>query len=87
MVLAFLDALAGDLEAEKTLGQGIRYAEANDFTLDEIGGRALNAELLRRRGDVDGAKAEYERLRTVSRNAGNAMAAEDAEMALGGMEG
>jgi eukaryotic-like serine/threonine-protein kinase len=85
MFLAFLDALAGDAEAEKTLVQGIRYAEANDFTLDEIGGRALLAQLLQRRGDLAEAKLEYEKLRTTSRNAGNAMVAEDAEMALAGM--
>ena len=66
--------------------QGIRYAEANDFTLDEIGGRALLAQLLHRRGDLVEARVEYEKLRTTSRNAGNAMLAEDAEMALSGME-
>jgi serine/threonine protein kinase/tetratricopeptide (TPR) repeat protein len=85
MFLAFLDALAGHAEAEKTLVQGIRYAEANDFTWDVIGGRSLLAQLLQKRGDVDAAKAEYEKLRTISRDAGNAMVAEDAEAALVGM--
>jgi serine/threonine protein kinase/tetratricopeptide (TPR) repeat protein len=85
MFLAFLDALAGHAEAEKTLVQGIRYAEANDFTWDVIGGRALFAQLLQKRGDLDGAKAEYEKLRAISRDAGNAMVAEDAEAALLGM--
>ena len=85
MFLAFLDALAGHAEAEKTLVQGIRYAEANDFTWDVIGGRALFAQLLQKRGDLEGAKAEYEKLRTISRDAGNAMVAEDAEAALVGM--
>ncbi len=82
MLLAFLDALAGDAEAEKTLVQGIRYAEANDFTWDLISGRELLARLLERRGDVRGAKAEYERLQTIARRSGNAMAAEDAGAAL-----
>ena len=86
MFLAFLDALAGDTEADKTLAQGIRYAEANDFTWDVIGGRALLAQLLQRRGDIGGARAEFERLRKISRDAGNALVAEDAEIALSGME-
>jgi tetratricopeptide (TPR) repeat protein len=82
MVLAFLDALAGDGEAQKTLVQGIRYAEANDFTWDEISGRALYAQLLQRRGDLSAAKGEYEKLRDVSRDSGNQLVAEDAETAL-----
>jgi tetratricopeptide (TPR) repeat protein len=82
MFLAFLDALAGDAEAEKTLTQGIRYAEANEFTWDLISGRELLANLLERRGDIDGAKLEYEKLVELSRHAGNAVVAEDAEGAL-----
>jgi eukaryotic-like serine/threonine-protein kinase len=85
MFLAFLDALAGDADAEKTLVQGVRYAEANDFTWDVIGGRALLAQLMKRRGDVGGARLEYETLRKLSRDAGNALVAEDAEMALAGI--
>ena len=85
MFLAFLDALAGDAEAEKTLVQGIRYAEANDFTWDVIGGRSLLAQLLQRRGDLGAAKLEYEKLRRISLDAGNALVAEDAEMALKAM--
>jgi tetratricopeptide (TPR) repeat protein len=82
MFLAFLDALAGDADAEKTLNQGIRYAEANDFTWDVISGRSLLAHLLQRRGDVVGARAEYEKLRAIAVDAGNKLAAEDAEIAL-----
>jgi tetratricopeptide (TPR) repeat protein len=85
MFLAFLDALAGDAGADKTLVQGIRYAEANDFTWDVIGGRSLLAQLLQRRGDLGGARLEYEKLRKIARDAGNALVAEDAEMALGGL--
>ncbi|HEY2516217.1 MAG TPA: protein kinase [Polyangiaceae bacterium] len=85
MVLAFLDALAGDADAQKTLVQGIRYAEANDFTWDEISGRALYAQLLQRRGDLAAAKGEYEKLRDVSRDSGNHLVAEDAETALRAM--
>jgi serine/threonine protein kinase/tetratricopeptide (TPR) repeat protein len=82
MFLAFLDALAGDADAEKTLAQGIRYAEANNFTWDVISGRSLLAQLLQRRGDVAGARAEYEKLRAIALDAGNKLAAEDAESAL-----
>jgi serine/threonine protein kinase/tetratricopeptide (TPR) repeat protein len=82
MFLAFLDALAGDAEAEKTLVAGIRYAEANDFTWDVIGGRALHAQLLQRRGDLGGAKTELERLRIIARDAGNSLVAEDCDTAL-----
>jgi serine/threonine protein kinase/tetratricopeptide (TPR) repeat protein len=82
MFLAYLDALAGDGHAEKKLAQGISYAEANDYTWDEISGRSLLAQLLQRRGDLDGARAEYEKLRTTALGAGNKLAAEDAEIAL-----
>jgi tetratricopeptide (TPR) repeat protein len=85
MFLAFLDALAGDAAGEKTLVQGIRYAEANDFTWDVISGRSLLAQLLQRRGDLIGAKREYEKLRMISRDAGNLLLAEDAEAALSAM--
>ena len=35
-----------------TVLQGIRYAEANDFTWDVLGGRFLHAKLLESRGDM-----------------------------------
>jgi hypothetical protein len=86
MFLAFLDALAGDADAEKTLVPGIRYADTNDFTWDLIGGRALLAQLMRRRGDIAAARAEYQTLLKLARDAGNALVAEDAEIALAAME-
>jgi hypothetical protein len=82
MFLAYLDALNGDRDAEKRLQQGIRYAEANDFTWDVIGGRALYAQLLMRRGDKDAARIEFERLRVIAKDAGNTLVAEDCESAL-----
>jgi tetratricopeptide (TPR) repeat protein len=85
MFLAFLDALAGDTEADKTLAQGIRYAEANDFTWDVISGRSLLAQLLQRKGDVGGARIEYEKLLSIAQAAGNKLVAEDAETALRAM--
>ena len=51
MFLAYLDALAGDADAEKVLVQGIRYAEANDYTWDVLGGRRLLARLHQQRGE------------------------------------
>ena len=85
MFLAFLDALAGDAEADKTLVQGIRYAEANSFTWDVIGGLSLYAHLLQRRGETDSARAEYAKLKRLAREAGNSLLAEDAESALAAM--
>jgi serine/threonine protein kinase/tetratricopeptide (TPR) repeat protein len=82
MFQAFLDAARGDAEAEKRLVQGIRYAEANDFTWDVIGGRLLLAQLLQRRGDSVAARAEFERLREIARAAGNRLVADDCDMAL-----
>jgi tetratricopeptide (TPR) repeat protein len=85
MFLAFLDALNGDTEADKRLAQGIRYAEANDFTWDLLGGRWLYAQLLQRRGDKDGARAELQRLLTTAREAGNSLIADDCDRALQAM--
>jgi serine/threonine protein kinase/tetratricopeptide (TPR) repeat protein len=85
MFLAYLDALAGDADAEKTLLQGIRYAEAHDFTWDVISGRSLHAQLLQRRGDLAGARSEYERLLGIAQGAGNKLVVEDAEIALRAM--
>jgi hypothetical protein len=85
MFLAYLDGLAGDAEAEKRVEQGIRYAEANDFTWDVIGGRSLLAQLFQKRGDNVAARAELERLRNLARDAGNTLVAEDCDTALQAM--
>jgi tetratricopeptide (TPR) repeat protein len=85
MVLAFLDALVGDQEAERVLVQGIRYAEANDFTWDVLGGRFLHARLLETRGELDGARLEYQKLRDLARAAGNRLIADDCATALRSM--
>lgn len=82
MVLAFLDALVGDHDAEKVLVQGIRYAEANDFTWDVLGGRFLHAKLLETRGDMDAARLEFQKLRELARAAGNRLIADDCATAL-----
>jgi serine/threonine protein kinase/tetratricopeptide (TPR) repeat protein len=85
MFLAFLDAVAGDAEAEKVLAQGIRYAEANDFTRDVLGGRHLLARLHHQRGDADSARLEYQRLRELARAAGNRLVTDDSLEALRAM--
>jgi tetratricopeptide (TPR) repeat protein len=85
MFLAFLDALAGDHDAERVLLQGIRYAEANDFTWDVLGGRQLLARLHMQRGDTDAARLEYQKLRDLARAAGNRLVADDCTTALRAM--
>jgi serine/threonine protein kinase/tetratricopeptide (TPR) repeat protein len=85
MILAFLDGLAGDAEADRVLWQGIRYAEANEFTWDVLGGRMLLAKLLERRGEMDNARLEYQKLRELARGAGNRLIADDCANALRSM--
>jgi hypothetical protein len=85
MFLAFLDALAGDVDADQVLIQGIRYAEANDFTWDVLGGKKLLALLYAQRGEIDAARLEYQRLRELARAAGNVLVADDSVAALRSM--
>jgi tetratricopeptide (TPR) repeat protein len=82
MFLAFLDGLQGTADGAKLLGQGIAYAESKDFTWDVIGGRALLAKLLHRRGSVDDARVAYERARELARAAGHNLIADDCDIAL-----
>ncbi|HSO32878.1 MAG TPA: protein kinase [Labilithrix sp.] len=85
MFLAYLDGRAGDADAERVLLQGIRYAEANEFTWDVLGGRHLLAKLLEHRGETDGARLEYQKLRELARAAGNRLVADDCGAALKSM--
>ena len=82
MFLAFLDGVAGDSGAEATLRQGIRYAESNDFTWDNINGRLLLAWLFQRRGASAAARAELDALLVLARATGNTLVVEDCEAAL-----
>ena len=70
---------------DRTLLQGIRYAEANDFTWDVLGGRQLLAKLYMQRGDSDAARLEYQKLRDLARAAGNRLVADDCMIALRAM--
>jgi serine/threonine protein kinase/tetratricopeptide (TPR) repeat protein len=85
MFLAFLDALAGDAQADAVLMQGIRYAEANDYTWDVLGGRQLLARLYMQRGETDAARLEYQKLRDQARAVGNRLVADDCSVALRAM--
>ena len=85
MFLAYLDGRAGDADAERVLWQGIRYAEANEFTWDVLGGRLMLAKLLELRGDTDASRLEYQKLRELARAAGNRLVADDAASALRSM--
>ncbi len=87
MFLAFLDGLQGTADGRQLLGQGIAYAESKEFTWDVIGGRALLAKLLHRRGTADEARAAYEAARGLAVGAGHALIAEDCEQALAILRG
>jgi tetratricopeptide (TPR) repeat protein len=82
MFLAYLDGLKGDADADKVLLQGIRYAEANEFTWDVLGGRLMLAKLLEHRGDTDSARLEFQKLRDLARSAGNRLVADECVAAL-----
>jgi tetratricopeptide (TPR) repeat protein len=77
MFLAYLDALAGDVEASILLASGIRYAEANEFTWDVLSGRRLLARLYALRDEEDAARLEYQKLRELARSAGNRLIADE----------
>jgi tetratricopeptide (TPR) repeat protein len=82
MFLAFLDGIQGTVDGEPLLRQGIAYAESKDFTWDVIGGRLLLAKLLHRLGQVDGARAEYDKTRSLAATAGHRLVADECELAL-----
>jgi len=82
MFLAFLDGVAGDAGAETTLRQGIRYAEANDFTWDSINGRLLLGWLFQRRGASAAARTEIEALLPLAKASGNHLVVDDCELVL-----
>ncbi len=82
MALAFLDALAGEKDAERALANGIAYAEANGYSWDTLGGRRLLAELHLRTGHGDAAKKELGKLLALAEETGGRMFAEEADQAL-----
>jgi serine/threonine protein kinase/tetratricopeptide (TPR) repeat protein len=85
MFLAFLDGAVGDSQAESLLRQGVRYAEAHDYTWDAINGRVLLAQLLQRRGEVEVARAEFQKANVAARESGNRLLADDCDAALRAM--
>ena len=82
MFLAFLDGLQGTVDGEKLLRQGIAYAEGKAFTWDVVGGRALLAKLLHRRGQLGAARQEYKKTHEIAVAAGHRLVADDCEVAL-----
>jgi serine/threonine protein kinase/tetratricopeptide (TPR) repeat protein len=82
MLLAFLDGINETSDGAKLLRQGIAYATSKEFTWDVIGGRWLLAKLLRRLGQVEDARDEYERTRGLALEAGHRLVADDCEIAL-----
>jgi serine/threonine protein kinase/tetratricopeptide (TPR) repeat protein len=87
MFLAFLDGLQGTADGEGLLRQGIAYAESKDFTWDVVGGRALLAKLLHRRGSPRDAREAYDQARTLAAGAGHTLVAEDCDRALAELAG
>ncbi|MDP9000989.1 MAG: hypothetical protein M3O46_12850, partial [Myxococcota bacterium] len=92
MLLAFLDGIQGTDGTSPTppgqasegerLRQGIAYAASKEFTLDVIGGRLLLANLLRRLGQADVARTEYEKTHALAVEAGHRLVADDCQIAL-----
>ncbi len=86
MFLAFLDGIQGTIDGEPLLRQGIAYAESKGFTWDVISGRLLLAKLLHRLGQLDAARAEYDKTRSLAAAAGHRLVADDCELALRKLE-
>lgn len=82
MFLSFLNGAAGDDGAVTRLKKGIEFAEAHDYTWDALNGRALLAELLKRRGELEAARREFLRNAAAARECGNRLVAEESERAL-----
>ena len=82
MFLAYLDGLAGNVDAERLLRQGISYAEHHEFTWDAISGRLLFAQLLKKRDRKDEARAAFRHLRELAERAGNRLVVTDCENEL-----
>ncbi|HEX3772211.1 MAG TPA: hypothetical protein VHV30_15145, partial [Polyangiaceae bacterium] len=82
MFLAYLDGLQGTADGEGLLRQGIAYAESKDFTWDVVGGRALLAKLIHRRGSSADARAAYEQARALASASGHGILVEDCDRGL-----
>lgn len=82
MFLAFLDGIAGAEDAEAQILRGIDYAMAHLFTWDEIGGRALLAQLHEARGMQSEAIGELRGLHQLALRAGNRLVANVCQRSL-----
>jgi serine/threonine protein kinase/tetratricopeptide (TPR) repeat protein len=87
MFLAYLDGMQGAADADKLLVQGLAYAESKEFVWELVGGGALLAKLLHRRGRTDAARSEYERARAAAMRTGHKLIADECEAALAKLGG
>jgi eukaryotic-like serine/threonine-protein kinase len=82
MLLAYLDALSGDDNAKKLLGDRIAQAEAQRWTWDTLTGRYLLGKLLGRSGDLDAARRELELTRHMAASMDNRLLVDDCDREL-----
>lgn len=79
---AFLDAVAGDREADARIREGIEFARDNDYTSDRIAGHWLMALLFARRGAPEASRSELEKLSVLAKEAGIRLVQDDCARAL-----
>jgi tetratricopeptide (TPR) repeat protein len=82
LVLAYLDGLQGNADAEKLLRQGLAYAESKHFLSDVLGGRALLARLLMRTGRAEAARTEFDQTRALAMSMGHKILVDECDKAL-----
>jgi tetratricopeptide (TPR) repeat protein len=87
MLLALLDGLQGMPDAEKLLAQGVAFAEGRFFLSDALSGRMWLARLLRERGRLGQAAAEYDKALSLAARTGRSSVARECEKALRGLGG
>jgi eukaryotic-like serine/threonine-protein kinase len=80
--LAYLDAVTDFDGACVTLRDSIEYAHAPNFSWDEVDARYLLAKLLQQKGQIEEAKAEFERCRELAQSVGLRLMDDDCRTAL-----
>ncbi|HMI87246.1 MAG TPA: protein kinase [Polyangiaceae bacterium] len=80
--LAYLDAVTDYAGACNTLREAIEYAHAPNYSWDEVDARFLLAKLLQQKGQVEEAKAEFERCRALAQSVGLRLMDDDCRTAL-----
>jgi tetratricopeptide (TPR) repeat protein len=82
MHLAYLDGVTGEAGAVSLLREFLRYAESRSYWTDALECRLLLGQLLVRRGSLDEARVELERLLELASVRGNHLIVDDARDAL-----